>query len=162
VKPSELLSLLLDCYRERLAMIQRHEAVARHVLDYNANNAYQYVINREETHLAWLREAIEEQGGTVSDAAPAAVTPGSGKDAWRELAAEDAAEAQAFVERWVPKVETLGHARNRTMLQLMLGEVREQARFFTQAADARPDLLGKNLDGSPTRGVVAESRWLGD
>ena len=163
MKPSELVALLQECYRERLAMVDRHKAVARHVSDYNANNAYQYVVNREETHLEWLTDALVDLGGAIPEAAAApSLTPGREKDAWRTLAREDAAAAEAFVNRWRPRIETLRHARNRTMLRLLLGEVQEQARFFTQAADAQADLLGRNLDGGPTRGVVGSSRWLGD
>lgn len=163
MKPTELVALLQECYRERLAMVERHKAVAAHVLEYNANNAYQYVINREEVHLRWLRDAITELGGTVPESGPAPrLSIGAGPNAWRSLAGDDAREAEAFVARWRPRVEALTHARNRTMLRLMLGEIQEQARFFAQAAEGRADLLGKNLDGAPTRGVVASSRWLGD
>ncbi len=30
---------------------------------YDANNTYQYIINREETQLSWLAQAITELGG---------------------------------------------------------------------------------------------------
>jgi len=163
VKPTDLVALLQEFYRERLAMVERHKAVAAQVRDYNANNAYQYVINREDVHLTWLQDAIAEFGGAIPDAPPhPPLAIGSGPHAWRSLAGDDAREAEAFVARWRARVEGLTHARNRTMLRLTLGEVQEQARFFAQAAEARADLLGKNLDGSPTRGFVASSRWLGD
>ena len=35
---------------------------------------------------------------------------------------EDAAGAQAFVDTWTPRVEAVTHARNRTMLRVVLGE----------------------------------------
>ena len=52
VTPTELLALLQECYTERLALVLRHEAVARRVGNLDFNNTYQYLINREETHLA--------------------------------------------------------------------------------------------------------------
>ena len=65
MKPADLLALLQDCYRERLAMTLRHQAVARHVGHMDFNNTYQYVIAREDTHLSWLRTAIVELGGAA-------------------------------------------------------------------------------------------------
>ena len=44
-------------------------AVARFVTDYEFNNAYQYVINREDVHLAWLEAAIGDLGGKPADVA---------------------------------------------------------------------------------------------
>ena len=163
MKPTELAALLQECYRERLALYERHKAVAAHVLDYNANNAYQYAINREETHLSWLADALGDLGAPVpeSSAGPS-VTLDRGKDAWRSLARHDAADARAFVQRWRPRVEALTHARNRTMLRLMLGEVSEQARFFEQAGAGEDDLLGRSTVGAGTRGTVAATRWIGD
>ncbi len=163
VKPTELAAQLQECYRERLAMYERHKAVAAHVLDYNANNAYQYAINREETHLSWLADALGELGAPLP-AAPAgpSITLEAGKDSWRALARQDAADATAFVERWRPRVQALTHARNRTMLRLMLGEVQEQARFFEQAGAGEEDLLGRSTVGAGKRGIVAATRWIGD
>ena len=42
----------------------RHQAGARLVGQYDANNTYQYIINREETQLTWVAKAIEELGGS--------------------------------------------------------------------------------------------------
>ena len=64
MKPTELLTVLRECHREKLALRQRHVAVARHVTDYEFNNTYQYIINREDVHLSWLEAAIAELGGT--------------------------------------------------------------------------------------------------
>jgi hypothetical protein len=47
VKPAELIELLRECYRDKSALHQRHIAAARLVTDYDFNNTYQYVINRE-------------------------------------------------------------------------------------------------------------------
>mgnify|MGYP001574547495 CR=1 FL=1 len=41
----------------------------RLVTDYDFNNAYQYVINREDVHLTWLHDAVKDHGGTPEDAA---------------------------------------------------------------------------------------------
>ena len=62
---AELLALLQDFYRERAALMLRHIAVARHVGNLDFNNTYQYVINREDNHLAWVRAAVEELGGVA-------------------------------------------------------------------------------------------------
>jgi hypothetical protein len=163
VKPSELVTLLQECYRERLAQMDRHRAVAAHVGDYDSNNTYQYVINREETHLAWLRDAIAALGGTVSEPPGGpSITLDGGKDAWLRLVSQDAQTGRDFVAKWQPRVESLTHARNRTMLRLMLGEIQEQVRFFDQVAAGQVDPLGRRDAGAIRRGVVAAARWLGD
>jgi hypothetical protein len=163
VKPTELAALLTECYRERLAMMDRHTAVARLVPDYDVNNAYQYIVNREETHLAWLADALAELGAPVPDGASVpSITVDRSKDGWRALCVEDARAGKAFLERWRPRVETLTHARDRTMLRLMLGEVQEQTRTFEQAGSGVDNLLGRKDVGSGKRGVVASARWIGD
>ena len=53
---TDLLPLLQEFYREKLAMLLRHQAGARLVGQYDVNNTYQYIINREETQLSWLDE----------------------------------------------------------------------------------------------------------
>jgi hypothetical protein len=163
VKPAELVALLQACYRERLTQYERHKAVAAHVGPYDANNTYQYVINREETHLSWLEDALRDLGAELP---PAPVGPSitieRGKDAWRSLVREDAKTGQRFLDEWRPRVEALTHARNQTMLRLMLGEIAEQVRFFEQAAAGTDDLLGRNGEGAGKRGLVAGARWIGD
>ncbi len=72
----ELRQLLTDFAAERLAILQRHEAAARVVSHYDFNNTYQYVIAREETHIAWLQNALAEFG--VALPAPRRVAAGSG------------------------------------------------------------------------------------
>jgi hypothetical protein len=163
VKPTELVALLQECYTERLAQYERHEAVAAHVGQYDANNTYQYVINREEMHLSWLADALQEFGAPLPPAPPGpSITMDRGKDAWRSLVLEDAQRGRQFLDKWRPRVEALTHARNQTMLRLMLGEVAEQVRFFDQAAAGKDDLLGRSSVGAGKRGSVASSRWLGD
>jgi hypothetical protein len=163
VKPTELVALLQECYRERLAMVERHKAVATHVTDYDVNNAYQYIVNREETHLRWIADALDEAGASVPDSAAApSITKDRAKDAWRGLVGEDARMGQAFLDKWRPRVETLTQARDRTMLRLMLGEVQEQTRTFEQASAGVDDLLGRKDVGSGKRGEVGAARWIGD
>lgn len=164
MKPSELVTLLQECYRDRLALTERHKAVAAHVSPYDANNTYQYVINREETHLSWLADAIADLGGTLPDEPPGPrLTIERTKDAWKRLVADDARAGQTFIERWGPPVDAgVTNARHRTMLRLMLGEVQEQTRLFEQAVAGEPNLLGRNTDGAGQRGVVRSTRWIGD
>jgi len=163
VKPSELVALLQECYAERLAQYERHKAVATHVGPYDANNTYQYVINREETHLSWLADALKEAQAPPPPNPPGpSITIERGKDAWRSLVKDDAQRGRLFLDRWRPRVEALTHARNQTMLRLMLGEVAEQVRFFEQASAGTDDLLGRSTVGAGKRGSVGSSRWLGD
>jgi hypothetical protein len=163
VKPTELLALLQSCYQERLALLQRHQAVARHVGNLDANNTYQYLIAREETHLSWLQVAIEELGGTVpaAGATPEVAAPRAA-DALSALIRDDAQGAAAFVAAWRPRVETMTNARHRGMLRVILGETLEHQRFFEQAVAGRDDLLGRRMDAGPRRGAVMANRWVGD
>ncbi len=120
-------------------MLLRHEAGARAVAQYDANNTYQYIINREDTQLSWLSAAITSLGGASRDRSapePARVEASRGRDAWRSLAEGHARDAQAFVDRWRPRVEAMTNARHRGMLRVILGEMLEQKRFFEQAPPA--------------------------
>ena len=160
MKPADLLVLLREFYREKSALRARHVAAARLIGDYNFNNTYQYVINREDVHLAWLRDAIADLGGTPEDGAEPAIEA-SGKNAAATIFRDDSAQAQAFFDRWRARVEGISNARNRTMLRLMLGEVLEHKRFFDQALEGRQDLLGRRADGMGTPGKVLATRWIG-
>lgn len=163
MKPAELIELLRECYRDKSALHQRHLAAARLVTDYDFNNTYQYVINREEIQLQWLRDAIEDRGATVEDAADQELkAAGKGKAAQLAIVKEDAAKAQAFVDKWTPRLEAITHARNRSMLRVILGETMEAKRFFDQMAAGRTDLLGRSADGARTAGAVLPTRWVGD
>ena len=77
MKPAVLIELLVECYRDKSALHQRHLAAARAVVDYDFNNTYQYVINREEIQLQWLRDAIEDRGGKVAEAPEVDVKAGA-------------------------------------------------------------------------------------
>jgi hypothetical protein len=158
VRPADLLQLLREFYREKSALRARHVAGARLVGDYNFNNTYQYVINREDVHLAWLRDAIVDLGGTPEEGPEPQITA-SGKNAADTIFRDDSREMQAFVDRWRDRIEKITNARNKTMLRLMLGEVLEQKRFFDQAAAGREDLLGRRADGMGTPGKVIAGRW---
>ena len=160
---NDLLQLLQEFYRDKLAMLLRHQAGARAVAQYDANNTYQYIINREDTHLSWLTAAISSLDNPPNDAT--ATEPDrqaeKGRDGWRTLAQEDARDAEAFVERWRPRVESMTNARHRGMLRVILGETLEQKRFFEQAAAGNTELLGRRPDAvGPRVGEVLPTRWV--
>ncbi|HEY2433042.1 MAG TPA: hypothetical protein VGI12_10250 [Vicinamibacterales bacterium] len=163
MKPSELIELLRDCFRDKAVLLQRHIAAARVVGDYDFNNTYQYVINREEIQLQWLRDAIEDRGAKAEEAAEVRVkAPGTSKGATLAFFTEEAAAVQAFIDKWTPRVEHVTNARNRSLLHVILGETSEAKRFFDQMAAGRTDLLGRSADGARTSGVVLPTRWVGD
>jgi hypothetical protein len=161
VTPTELVTLLQEFYAERLSLLLRHQAVARCVGNLDQNNTYQYVVNREETHLSWVRSAIEELGGVLPAAGREPELQAKGAEAVAALVREDADAAARFVATWSPRVETVSNARHRSMLRVVLGETLEQKRFFEQAAAGREDLLGRRMDAGPRRGAVIATRWLG-
>jgi hypothetical protein len=157
VKSTEQLALLQECYRDRLRLFHRHVEGAKRVADYEFNNAYQYVIGREEIHLQWVRDAVQDLGGTVStevtDPLPVPATE-------RGIFEDDGRQMKAFVERWRPRLPTVTNARHRKMLELMLGEMIEQTRFFDQALAGRDDLLGRRMAGASTGDGVLAVRWM--
>ena len=158
-----LADLIRDCYLERVSLLMRHEDVARIIPDYDINNAYQYIIAREETHLSWLQHALLDLGAASSPADPArGAAPAAKGDSWKGLAADDARANQQFVEKWRPKVETVTHARHQGMLRVMLGEMLEHKRLFDQAAAGRRDLIGTSLAINDHTGTVMADRWTGD
>ncbi len=159
VKATELLALLRDFYRDKLAMRQRHVAVAKYVPDYDFNNTYQYVIAREDVQLNWLRDAITDLGGAIEDV-PEPTIQGSGKDLQAQLIGEDRDAARKFVEVWRPRVDAMPNARHRSLLHVILGEALEHKRFFEQALAGRSDLLGRRADGAGTPGEVLGVRWI--
>ena len=163
MKPAELIELLRDCYRDKAALRQRHIAAARLVTDYDFNNTYQYVINREEIQLQWLRDAIEDRAAAVDEVPEAEVkSTGKGKGAQLAIFEDDVAGTQAFIDKWTPRVERVTNARNRSMLRVIVGETMEAKRFFDQMAAGRTDLLGRSADGARTAGAVLPTRWVGE
>jgi hypothetical protein len=162
VKANELLALLREFHRDKLAMYRRHVAAARFVSDYDFNNTYQYVIAREDMQVAWLRDAILDMGGTPEDVAePEIKQSGKREAAQMAVISEDRDGAQAFVDRWRPRIEKVTHARHKNMLRVILGETLEHKRFFEQALAGRTDLLGRRADGAGTGGGVLPTRWVG-
>jgi hypothetical protein len=160
---TDLLPLLQEFYRDKLASVLRHQAAARFVTQYDANNAYQYIINREDTQLSWVARAIVDLGGDVpaTGAEPERKPSVKGAAATNGLFQEDARDAAAFVDRWKPKVEAMTNARHRGMLRVILGETIEQQRTFEQALAGRTDLLGRRTDGvGKLVGEVLPTRWV--
>jgi hypothetical protein len=164
VKPADLLAILLEFHKDRLTLRQRHVAVAKRVSQYDANNTYQYVINREDVHLSWLDAAIAELGARAATVAEPVLPAAGRKESFLPLVTQDAADAGAFVARWRPRLTELTNARHRNMLGVILGETTEQQRFFQQIAAGRTDQLGRrsNGPGSPGTGDgVMDKRWIG-
>ena len=163
MKPTEILALLLEFHLDKLTLRQRHAAVARHVANYSFNNTYQYIIAREDVHLAWLETALAELGGTPAQVAePELASLGKKKESFLPMVQQDSREADAFVSRWRPRIEDVTNARHRIMLQVILGEALEHKRFFDQIGAGRDDVLGRRSDGAGTGDGVLGVRWLGD
>jgi hypothetical protein len=122
------------------------------------------VINREDTQLAWVAAAILDLGGLVPADSSEPTRGESSRTAAAQaqtVFAEDARDAQAFVDRWRPRAESLSDARHRRMLQVILGEALEQKRFFEQALAGRTDLLGQRSEQvGPRVGEVLSTRWI--
>jgi hypothetical protein len=157
-----LLGLLQEFYREKLTSLLRHQAAARFIAQYDVNNTYQYIINRDDTHLSWLAAAISELGGTVPELSEPSRDPGGkGEAGARRLIEEDATDADALVNKWKPRAAAMTNARHARMIGVILGEVLEQKRFFEQALAGRTDLLGRRSDVlGPAQGEVLPSRWI--
>jgi hypothetical protein len=160
---TDVLPLLQEFYSDKLASVLRHQAAARHVTQYDANNAYQYIINREDTQLSWVGRAIVDLGGEVpaDSVEPERKPSGKGAAGVNALFTEDARDSAAFVERWKSRVESMTNARHRGMLRVILGETIEQERTFEQALAGRTDLLGRRTDGvGKLVGEVLPTRWV--
>ena len=163
----ELRTFLTEFAAERLGILERHEASARVVSHYDFNNTYQYVINREETHVSWLQTALAEYSQPLPPASPSLPEPAAPKlvkkkavaSAFRGILEEDVRGLAAFVEKWRPRVDQLSHARHRTMLQVILGESMEHRRLFEQAAAGMEDVLGKRTTFAARVGAVLPTRW---
>ena len=155
---TDLLPLLQEFYRDKLSAVLQHTADARVVSEYDANNTYQYIINREETELSWVAQAIVALGGEVPTAGG---NEGEQAADMRAVMERNAREAQAFVDRWRLRVDAMSNARHRKMLNVILGEALEQKRFFEQALAGRHDLLGRRTeDVGPLVGKVLPTRWI--
>jgi hypothetical protein len=160
VTPADLLSALREFHREKLTLRQRHAAVACHVSNYAFNNTYQYVIAREDVHLAWLEAAIAELNGTPESVGqPELPAPGKG-GSFLPMVEQDSREAVTFVSRWRPRVTDITNARHRTMMGVILGETLEHKRFFDQMIAGNEGLLGRRMAGAGTGNGVMAVRWL--
>jgi hypothetical protein len=159
---NDLLALLQEFYRDKLTAMLRHQAGSRFIPQYDVNNAYQYLVNRDDAHLSWVGTAIAELGGTAPEVVePERKPEGKGAAAALQMIEEDARDAQAFVDRWKPRVAAMVNARHAKMLRVILGEVLEQKRSFEQALAGRTDLLGRRADVlGPSHGEVLPSRWI--
>jgi hypothetical protein len=166
VHQDELRRLLTEFSAERLSLLERHEAGARVVAHYDFNNTYQYVINREETHLGWLETALTELALQVPPSSSTLSVPEVGKPgkkmdpaAYRGVLEDDAKGLAAFVEKWRPRVKGMTHARHKTMLDVVLGESLEHSRLFAQAGAGFEDVLGRRTGGVARVGAVLPTRW---
>ena len=168
MKATELLDTLKLFHKQKLTLLRRHVASARYVTDYDFNNTYQYVIAREEMHVAWVADAVEDVATALGQSdvkledvpEPEISVNGKGAAAQNSVMAQDRDSAQAFVDKWRPIVAGLTHARHRTMLNVVLGETLEHKRFFDQAVAGRLDLLGRRDGGDSTGGAVLPVRWI--
>jgi len=161
VTAAELRTLVDGFYREKQALLLRQAAGAERVSSYDFNNSYQYVVNRAEAQVAWLRSALEDLGLPVPPREGSVTLPQGGRGAAAERAVieDDARRAHEFVARWTPRVAEVTHARHRRMLEVVLGETIEQARFFDQMLEGRDDLLGRRHANVGTGGGVLAMRW---
>jgi hypothetical protein len=159
VTPAELLNLLQDFYRETLELAQTRQVNARSVGAYDVNNAYQQVLGRQDTHLQWLADAIVALGGASPETT---FEPGESLRAphgdTQSILEADARSQRAFLDRWATRVASVTNARQRRMLELILGEMAEHSRVFQQALEGRTDLLGRHADGKVLRGEVLPAR----
>jgi hypothetical protein len=161
VKANEMLELLREFHRDKLALRQRHVAAARFVSDYDFNNTYQYVIAREDVQVRWLVDAIIDLGGKPDEVPEPELRPEGKADAAQlSVMTADRDAAGAFVGKWRPRIDALPNARHRGMLRVVIGETLEHKRFFEQALAGRTDLLGRRADGAGTEGGVIATRWV--
>jgi hypothetical protein len=150
VTAPSLAGLIRDCYLERVAQLMRHEDVALTITDYDINNAYQYIIAREQTHLSWLQHALLDLGAPLPADPPRGRPLATKGDGWKAFAAEDATSNAQFVD-----------ARHQAMLNVILGEMLEHKRLFDQAAQGRRDLIGTSLEINDHSGTVMSARFVG-
>jgi hypothetical protein len=159
VTPVELRALLQDFYRETLELVLARQANARSVGAYDANNAYQQVLGRQDVHLRWVADAIADLGGTVGDLPSGEPTQREdNKRQLQQLIEHDVQAQRTFIARWQPRVAAVTNARHRKMLELILGEMNEHLRVFQQALEGRTDLLGRHADGKELSGHVLPGR----
>ena len=154
-------ALLQEAYRDRLAILKRHIDGATRMADYEFNNTYQYVIGREEIHVQWLRDALIDLGAEVPANVPTLAVPeGKGVPRERLILEDDLRLGTAYIAKWRAKLGDVRNARHRKLLDVIIGEVIEQTRFFEQALAGRDDLLGRRMPGASTGDGVLPVRWM--
>jgi hypothetical protein len=154
-------ALLQEAYRDRLALLKRHVDGATRMGDYEFNNTYQYVIGREEIHVQWVRDAVVDLGAEVpADVAALPSPDGKGVAGERAILEDDLANGRAFVAKWKARLADVRNVRHRKMLDVIVGEVIEQTRFFELALAGRDDLLGTRMPGASTGDGVLPVRWM--
>lgn len=156
--PDELLTLLQEFSLETLNLFLQRQANAQLVSAYDANNAYQQVLGRQDTHLQWLADAIAALGGTAPSMADYAPPVKGSHQQARTAIENDALSQKGFIDRWTPRVPSITNARTRKMLELILGEMKEHLRMLQYAHQGRSDVLGRHADGKITRGEVMAAR----
>ena len=160
--PPELLAFLQAFHLDTLQLMLARQANARSVAAYDANNAYQQVLGRQDVHLRWVADAITSLGGLVADPPTGEVpNPIAQKNQARQLLEADAQAQREFLKRWEQRVPEVTNARHGKMLELIIGEMREHSRLFQQALDGRTDLLGRHADGKVLSGEVMPARPRG-
>ena len=157
MNPAELLTFLSEFYRDTLALFKARQDRAQSVAAYDANNGYQQVLGRQEVHLRWLADAIAALGGTPADS-PDQVSGKRSRDTAKSIIDADARDQKSFIDRWTARLPAVTNARQRKMLALILGEMKEHLRVLQQAAEGRADLLGRHSDGKILRGSVLPAR----
>ena len=157
-----LAEMIRDIYLERVSLLMRHEDVAQLVTDYDINNAYQYIIAREQTHLSWLQHALLDLGAPLVGDPARVAAPAAKGDAWKALSAEDARGNAQFVEKWRARIDQVSDARHKGMLKVILGEMLEHKRLFDQAAAGNKNLIGTSLAINDHSGDVMSERFVGD
>jgi hypothetical protein len=156
-----LAALLQEFYRDKHALQARHVAGAQHVPVYEFNNTYQYIINREDTHLGWVRAALADAQVPVPTDCPALPVPAGKSEArQRAIIEDDARSVQAFHDKWAPRQGGITNVRHANMIRVILGEAVEQKRFFDQMLEGREDVLGRRMAGATTGGSVLPVRWV--
>ncbi len=161
MKASALDALLEEFTKDKLALRERHLDAALRVGNYDFNNAYQYVINREDTQVGWLVNVLTELGRPI----PAVDLPSPASEGTKDVVqqatiAEDVRQQLAFVEKWRARVASMPNARHRRMLQVVIDETTEHCRLFEQMAVGQQDVLGRRTGGESTGGGVLPVRWL--
>lgn len=161
--PADLRNLLFDFHRETLQISVARQTNARSVGAYDANNAYQQVLGRQDMHLRWVADAIADLGGSAdgpdSEASQALPAAASKTDrSLQTLVRSDMQAQRSFIDRWRGRVAAVTNARHRKMLELILGEMLEHLRMFEQALSGRTDVLGRHADGKELSGHVLPAR----